>query len=367
MLVKANGGIFMKKKKKSIPLKTKLAIIACAACIAAVIATIGIISAIRMSVPENPAGTIGNSSGNLYNRGLFCENDGKVYFANPYDGYALYSMNTDETEIKKLTSTAVSSINADSKHLYYYQGGASEEATSGLGTLVSTTTGVYRAQKDGAKYPTCLDRVLGKYVVLVGNDIYYTASDDIISLKKVTTKGKDKETLLETDILPVCVQNSTLYYINNTDNLRLMAFDLRTRTSRQVLTEEIYMPIVEGNVVYGIDIHNNYSLVSINLTDKTKTLLDSTRTDMLNLTDYYIYYQTVGDNPQLKRMRRDGSGIEVVADGTYNSINSTSQYVYFSAFGSPTPLYKTPSMGAPRVTTFDAALQAAVSENLKKK
>ncbi|MCM1339984.1 MAG: DUF5050 domain-containing protein, partial [Muribaculaceae bacterium] len=52
--------------------------------------------------------------------GLFCENDGYVYFANAYDGNALYSMKPDETEMKKLIYTEVSSINADGKFLYYY-------------------------------------------------------------------------------------------------------------------------------------------------------------------------------------------------------------------------------------------------------
>ena len=37
----------------------------------------------------------GNTAGNLYNEGYFCEKDGIVYFANPADNYCLYSMNPD--------------------------------------------------------------------------------------------------------------------------------------------------------------------------------------------------------------------------------------------------------------------------------
>ena len=50
-------------------------------------------------IPMNDAGTTGNTAGNLNNGGLFCESDGKVYFANAYDGGALYCMNPNETEI----------------------------------------------------------------------------------------------------------------------------------------------------------------------------------------------------------------------------------------------------------------------------
>jgi hypothetical protein len=174
----------------------------------------------------------------------------------------------------------------------------------------------------------------------------------------VSTDGKNVETLMELDILPVSVQNSTFYYMNNADSLHLMAFDLNTKTSRQVLGDDIYMPIIEGNMVYGIDVHDGYALVSINVSDGTKTKLDSDRTDIINLADNYIYYQTSGDNPQLKRVRRDGSDMSVVADGAYKDINVTSQYVYFTKYGTSTPVYHTSSYGAINVSTFTAASDA---------
>lgn len=148
--------------------------------------------------------------------------------------------------------------------------------------------------------------------------------------------------------------------MNNEKDLHLMALDPKTKTSRQVLAEDVYMPIIEGSTVYGIDVHDGYSLISINTASGTKTLLDSSRVDMLNVTDSYIYYQTSGDTPQLKRIRRDGTGMEVVAEGTYTNINATSQYVYFTRFGANTPVYKTAVAGAVNVTTFDAASQAAM-------
>ena len=324
---------------------------------------IGFFNHRNSSVPKNPVGTVGNTAGNLYNKGLFCENDGLVYFANAYDSNALYVMRSDESEMKKLISTEVSSINADGKYLYYYQGGSG--SGTGLGYVISTT-GVYRAAKQNSKNIVCLDRALGKYVLLADNTVYYTDSAEKVSLKKVSTDGKDKEVLLELDILPVSVQDSTFFYMNNADNLHLMALDLNTGSSRQVLASDIYMPIVEGNTIYGIDIHDNYSLISMNAIDGTKTLLDSDRTDMINVTDTYIYYQTSGDTPQLKRIRRDGSDMEVVADGIYSNINATSQYVYFTKFGNDVPVYKTPVYGAVNVTSFDTASQAAIQEISKK-
>lgn len=347
-------------------MKRKIIISICIVCIVLVCAGLGVANYFAKRIPENPAGTVGNTSGNLYNNGLFCENDGYVYFANAYDDNALYRMKPDETEMEKLLYTEVSSINADGKFLYFYQGGSGSGAGTGLGFLVSTT-GVYRASKKDPSNSACLDRVNGKYVLLADNDVYYTSSGDDISLKKVSTDGKNKDTLLTLDILPVSVQSSNFYYMNNENDLHLMALDLRTKTSRQVLAEDVYMPIIEGNTVYGIDVHDNYSLISINAADGSKTLLDDARVDILNLSDSYIYYQTSGDAPQLKRIRRDGTGMEVIAEGTYTNINATSHYVYFTKYGADTPVYKTSAFGAVNVTTFDTASQAAIHSPKEKK
>lgn len=340
-------------------MKKKVIAIICVIFAVLICAGLFIFSSIMKRVPENPVGTIGNTSGNLYNGGLFCESDGYVYFSNPYDGNALYCMRPDESEMKKLVTTQVASINADGNYLYYYQGGSGGSA--GLGFLISTT-GVYRVKKSNPKDVVCLDRVLGKYVILADNTVYYTSSEDEISLKSVGIDGSDKETLLALDILPVSVQNSTFYYINNEDNLHLMAYDLRTKASRQVITDDIYMPIIEGNTVYGIDIHDNYSLVRLDITTGAKTLLDSDRTDLINVTDSYIYYQTSGKTPQLKRIRRDGSDMAVVMDGVYSNINATSNYVYFTGFGSTTPVYRTSATGPINVSSFDEASRAALEE-----
>ena len=61
----------------------------------------------------------GNSAGNLYNGGLFCESNGTVFFSNPSDNHRLYSMNPDGSDMKKLSDDTVSYINADDHYVYY--------------------------------------------------------------------------------------------------------------------------------------------------------------------------------------------------------------------------------------------------------
>ena len=64
-------------------------------------------------------GLIGNTAGNLYNGGLFCEYEGRIYFSNPDDDYALYSMKTDLSDLKKLYNDYARYINVDENYVYY--------------------------------------------------------------------------------------------------------------------------------------------------------------------------------------------------------------------------------------------------------
>lgn len=344
-------------------MKKKIIIIAGIACLVLVCAVLIIVNIVLKRIPENPPGTVGNTAGNLYNGGLFCQKDGTVYFANPYDSYSLYSMLPDETGITKLKAMNTSSINADSNYVYYYQHGTG--GSSGLGAMFNST-GIIRLSRKNPMDSEILDQALGKYVVLADNYVYYTNTNSGHEVKRVSIDGKEKETLLDINIIPVSIQGSNFYYMNNDKNLHLMALNLSTKTTRQVLADDVYMPIIEGNTVYGIDIHDDYALIRLDITDGSKITLDSSKTDLLNVTDTYIYYQTSGDTPQLKRVRRDGSDMEVVADGVHTNINATSRYVYFTRYGGDTPMYKTSLSGPVNVVTFDAASQAATEQMEKK-
>ena len=78
------------------------------------------LSYISNRISPIPSDTIGNSAGNLRGKGLFCEYNGKVYFSNAYDNGALYVMNPDCTEMKRLANTSASYINAGGNYLFYY-------------------------------------------------------------------------------------------------------------------------------------------------------------------------------------------------------------------------------------------------------
>ena len=88
-------------------------------------------------VTMNDDSVIGNTAGNINNDGLFCESDGVVYFSNPADLNTLYSMQPDESDLRKLSSLSVKNILCGGDFLYYYMDiNPNDQKASGLGSAV---------------------------------------------------------------------------------------------------------------------------------------------------------------------------------------------------------------------------------------
>ena len=67
----------------------------------------------------NKEGDVGNTTGNLYNSGLFCEYEGYVYFSNKADDDSLYRMKSDGTNVEKIHPDSVSYIQVINDYIYY--------------------------------------------------------------------------------------------------------------------------------------------------------------------------------------------------------------------------------------------------------
>lgn len=323
-----------------------------------------VLAILSSRIPMNDEFTTGNTPGNLNNGGYFCELDGRVYFANAYDNFALYSMNPDETDLIKFNEGAVSSINAAGNYLYYAQSSGSTES-GGIGSAVHIS-GIYRSNLKG-KSVVSLDRCNIVSMQLCGNYLFYEKYDKQIgtSLTKVRIDKKDMQTVAEGIINPNCCVNGRIYYNGTAEDHYLHALDVSTGRDAVIWQGNIWNPIVQGDYVYYMDVGEDYRLCRYNLSSNVVEVLTNDRIDMFNVYDNYIYYQvSSADSPALKRMMIDGSSQEIVREGVYQNINITSEYVYFNSFNESTPVYKTYTYGPINVTTFDAAREAAL-QNLK--
>lgn len=310
----------------------------------------------------NDKNTVGNTPGNLNNGGYFCESKGRVYFANAYDNYALYSMSSNESDVRKLHSGSTSFISVGDSFLYYAM--TNSAGGSDLGSARGSY-GIYRSKLNG-KGVTGMDRCHIVGMQLCGSYLYYGKLDpkSTISLEKIRIDKKEKQTVnSNAKISPNCYVNGTIYYGGTDKDHYLHALDTATDSERVIWQGNLWNPIYQDGYVYYMDVGSNYRLCRYSTYDQVVEVLTNERIDLFNVYDNYIYYQTNSKTaPALKRMLIDGSAQELVREGVYQNINITTQYVYFNSFNEPTPVYKTSTYGAVNVTTFDAGMQAALKE-----
>ena len=321
-----------------------------------IIGALFLVSYLFNRIPPNPDGTVGNTAGNLINNGLFCESDGKVYFANPYDEDTLYVMNPDETQIKKINSLSVQSINAGGKHLYFYKKDA--RGGAGLGFLIRTT-GIYRSKIDGSG-ETCLKRDPAGVITLVNDNLYWQhyTNKTGTSLDRMATDKSSEETLFTSMISPASVSNGLIYFANPDDLHYLYTFDTYTGTTSLFWQHRVWNPICHGEYIYYMDLETEYQLHRYSPFTGEIQVLTTDRLDTYNIYGDYIYYQRSSKtNPALVRMRLDGSSVEVIANGVFQNINITSHYVYFNEFGQSTPVYRQSTYGPVGVSIFNPVVE----------
>lgn len=290
-------------------------------------------------IPSNPEGTIGNTAGNLNNGGLFCEYDGRVYFANPNDSNCLYSMTIDETDLQELYAGDVCNILAGGEYLYYFM---KEPVGTSLDNL-RVSHAFFRSKLNGKKA-----KILTKDVILhaqLVNDSLFilTVDENNPVFYRMDTDRSNKIELSRTDINPSCAYDGMLYYNGTQLNHYLYALDTHTDVSTVLWKGNIWYPILNGNYLYYLDVENNYRLCRYDYINEVVEVLTHDRVDCYNIGNGFIYYQCNSpEAPALKRMQLNGSDATIIAEGNYTAIHMTSKYVYFKDITTENLWYHSP-------------------------
>lgn len=310
----------------------------------------------KIQMNESPIS--GNTTGNLNNSGLFCETSQMLYFANAYDNHSLYSYNPDNGKCKKLCDGPVKSINADSHYVYYVREASDNEGTFGFSS--AAFKGLYRMELNG-KNKTCLYSGSVENAQLINNRIFFQnySNDYGFHLYSIDIDGTNLTEVLEEAVNPTGYFDNALYFCNTNENHNVMKMNPDTFEEELVYEGNCYFPTIQDNYLYFIDVENNYSLAKVDLTTNEKTTLTTERLDTYNLYGDTIFYQVSDtENPRLKRMKTDGSNMELIQNGVFHDINITNNYTYFTAYNSTVPIYRTPTTGVVDVTTFTEAIDA---------
>ncbi|MBQ7614175.1 MAG: DUF5050 domain-containing protein [Butyrivibrio sp.] len=284
-------------------------------------------------VPMDPSNT-GNIAGNMQNKGLFFEMDGKVFFANASDNNCLYSMNLDETKPKRLTAMGAKYITGADGFLYFYMDSSKKSSkVSGLGAATNQY-GIYRCKASGDNQ-TCLIRDFCGELQLCGEYIYYQIKTNGGSLHKIKCNKTAESTVAAELISPLCYDNGMIYFTGVVSDHNLHAlFTTNGDSERTLIPGNYFFPVVQDGYIYYLNGDKNYSIWRTDLSSGEQQQITSDRADCFTMDRNYIYYSYSDPaSPSLRRCDVDGSNKVILFEGLVNSINITSQYIYFKVYG----------------------------------
>ena len=276
----------------------------------------------------------GNTAGNLYNGGAFCEINGTVFFSNPSDAGKLYSMDSSGGNLKKLADDIPTYINADENYVYYVRNNPGDNLD--FSYVAFYRNALVRIDHDG-KNIVILDTEPSMYATLLGNYIYYLHynEDDGSMLYKVRIDGSEQRKVSDRAMFTCNADGQYFYYNGMDSDGNIHRFDTVADTTVTVYEGNCFQPIVDGDDVYYIDGNTDYSIIHTNLKFNNPTYVTRDSVDAYNVYGSYIYYQRFDeDGSAFCVIKNDGTEFQIIREGDFCDIHVTSYYVFFREYHS---------------------------------
>jgi len=277
----------------------------------------------------------GNSIGNIYNGGLVCEIDNKIYFSNISDDNKLYLMTSDLSNIRKISDDKVAYINADKDYIYYTRV-SNNKVQAHPFVLPFNNCGIYRINLNG-KDIKLMSSKPGAYLSLRGNHIFYQSYDvnDGIFFNKNKIDGKDEILLVKDAIIPAQISQDNLYYTGSHDNKDINNINLKSYVVKKHYIGNFMQPIIINDYIYYISPRDNYTIWRSSIFSDDNIKIVNNRCSTFNISNdgKSLYYQT-DDNKDNSFNHLNLNTLEStnILDGNYKQISITNNYVFFNSF-----------------------------------
>lgn len=284
-----------------------------------------------MSFKGYDDGTTANTPLNLVNGGMFCEDDNRIYFSNPYDHNYLYSMNTDLDDFKLIKKNSVSYINAKSPYVFY---SVLDNNQASINILGIKNTGLYRTKISNGN-TQIIDETPTGLISLYGNNIYYQhySTDDGLTLYKSDINGSTKEQLEELPYIPALYEDEHIILPSIDNNQYISSYDI---DSGRLFTVKSVRAMNIGSTdkyYYYMDLDNDYTIARISKSGNTVTSLTDKRCASYNISigEKYLYYQVDdGENNGLYKLNLSTLKSTLIKEGNFKNICTTTDYVFFT-------------------------------------
>lgn len=303
----------------------------------------------------NDENETGNTAGNIYNGGLFCEKDGKIYFSNDQDDGSLYVMKSDGTSLKKLSDDKAVYINVDENYIYYVRANDTK-ANNGAGFLMFYNTGVFRIKRNGSDLKAFTGDPAA-YLTLKGNNIFFQRYQVGVGLYlyKYKIDGKEERLLIQDAVIPAAVEGTSLYYAGYSSDHNIDVINLESYTTQTALKGSFYYPIFTENYIYYMDPSDDYKIYRMNRDGTQPERLTDMRCSTYNITrcGNFLYYQADNNKDSgIYRLNLKTMEQEMLQSGDYKQIHATTNYVFFKDFDN-TNTYMVDADGYPAINIFD--------------
>ena len=303
----------------------------------------------------NDDNEVGNTTGNLYNGGLFCEQDGKIFFSNDAADGSLYVMDTDLSDMKFVYDDKAAFINADENYVYYVRANNTRDNQAG-NILMFYNTGVYRLGHNGKGLKSFTSNP-GAYLMLYGNNIYFQRYDVEIGLYlyRYQIDASMERLLLKDAVIPAAVMDNSLIYNGYSQDHNINAMDLSSFTYHPRFEGDYYYPIFQGDYIYYLNLDEDYKIYRMNLDGSNPTMLVNERCFTYNITNdgKFLFYQVDnGKNNRICRMNLETLVSETILEGNYKQIHLTDNYVFFKDYDNTNTYIMDPD-GIIDISTFN--------------
>ena len=297
---------------------------------------------------------VGNTTGNIYNGGLFCEKNGKIYFSNDADNGSLYVMDSNLSNMRFLHPDKAVYINADENYVYYVRANYSRDNNSGS-IFVYNNAGVYRVKQNGTNLKV-VSNSPGAYLTLSGNYLYYQHYDveDGLFLYSNKIDLSGERPIIREAVIPSAVINNKLYYAGYEKDHNIDAVDLTDGASKTSFEGSYVYPVFYGGYIYYLDASDDYKLYRMKQDGSKPTLLVKERCSTYNITTdgKYLFYQVDnGKKNRICRMDLKTKKSETILKGVYKEINVTKNYIFFKDFNDKNT-YVISAFANSKVSTF---------------
>ena len=279
--------------------------------------------------------TKGNTSCNLLNGGLFCEEEDKIYFANPYDQNMLYSMNKDLTNVKKVCDDNVSYLNVAGDYIFYTKRNDKKEIDSDS-LFAMNSTGLYRLNRNTRSISKLYQNPT-QVACLFGNNVYYQHFDKKEGLLLYAAKidGSKDTQVLDEGCAPSAIQHGYIYYTGTKEDHNIKKLSIDGGTPETLLEGNFTGLSIADDYLYFLDMNSDYALKRMPVSGGEAETLVNDRIATYNVTEdgssLYCQIDNGKDNG-IYQLDIATKSLNALVKGNLNHLHLISNYLFYEKY-----------------------------------